>query len=307
MNKGSNKISDYLVVAITPLCWAGDVVLAKGGAGLIPPFSLAFWRWFVAFLVLFPFALPHLKKDWSVAKQKLIMLFMLSILGISIFISLIYTAVLTTTAINVALIQTIMPAAIVLNCYLLYKEKVSVRQLACLFACFAGVCFVILQGNLANLFKMSFVLGDILMLIATMMYGLYTALLQRKAPRLHPLSLLTILAGFGAIALLPAHFLEVKASGGFDITGAVICRILYAAVFPSIVAYFCWMRGIATIGANRTGMFINLLPVYATILATLFLGEAFRWFHLVGMGAIISGMFAFNKFGLPKEAGDAHN
>lgn len=301
MKKLSSKISDYLVVAVTPLCWAGDVVLAKGAVGSIPPFSLAFWRWFVAFLLLFPFALPYIKKDWLVAKEKLLMLFLLSVLGISVFISLIYTSVLTTTAINVALIQTIMPVAIVSNCYILYREKVSVQQLFCLCGCFIGVCLVILQGSVANIFAMSFAFGDILMLIATMMYGLYSALLQKKAPSIHPVSLLTILAGLGALALLPVHLFEIGIKGGFLVTNATILRVLYAAVFPSIVAYFCWMRGIATIGANKTGMFINLLPVYAAVLAAVFLGEAFKWFHLVGMAIIVSGMFAFNRFGIKNE------
>jgi len=290
------KVTDYLLVAITPLCWATDVVLARGVVGIIPPFSLAFWRWFVAFLVLLPFAFSHIRRDLDEIKRTWKLLFLLSILGISVFISLIYTAVQTTTAINVALIQTAMPVAIAISCYILYKEKTSVLQGSCLAVCCLGVCFVVLQGKLSNIFGVTFVLGDLLMLIATLMFGMYSALLQKKAPKLSPLSMLSVLSGLGALVLLPAHAFEVFVGGGFDVTLNVVSRIMYAAIFPAIVAYFCWMRGVSTIGAKRTGIFINLLPVFASILAIVFLGEVFRWFHLVGMCLIVSGMLAFNKF-----------
>lgn len=297
MSRENNKITDYLLVALAPLCWAGDVVLAKGVVGLIPPYSLAFWRWFVAFLFLLPFTWPYVKKDLPEAKQSWKMIGLLSFLGVSVFISLIYTAVHTTTAINVALIQTTMPVAIAINCYILYREKISISQVLCLCGCFMGVCFVVLRGRISNVLGMSFALGDVLMLIATMMYGLYSALMQRKAPKLHMLSLLTIFAGAGALALLPLYLLEIVYKGGFVISIITVSRIFYAAVFPSILAYFCWIRGVSTIGANKTGMFINLLPVFASILAVAFLGESFRWFHLVGMVVIVSGMLAFNKLG----------
>lgn len=295
VDTNNNRVSDYLLVAIAPLCWAGDVVLARSATGIIPPHSLVFWRWLVAFLILLPFGLEYVKKDWEVARKEWKMILLLSSLGVSVFITLIYLSVQSTTAINVALIQTLMPAAIAINCFMLYREKITLTQSLCLLSCFLGVCLVLLKGSLANFRYMTFALGDMLMVVATLMYGLYSALLQRRAPKLHPVSMLTLFSGAGALVLLPVYLLEVVYKGGFEITLSTIGRISYAAIFPSIIAYFCWIRGVSTIGANKTGSFINLLPVFASILAVIFLGEVFKWYHFVGMTLVVAGMLAFNS------------
>ncbi len=284
----------YVLLAIAPLCWAGNIVLARGVVDIIPPVSLAFWRWTVASLLLWPFAHPHAKRDWPLFVRHWKMMLFLSLVGISGFNTLLYMAVHTTTAINGALIQTTMPAVIILISLLAFQEKVSRLQNLGVGLCIIGAGLVGLRGQLSTILEMSFVRGDLLMLVAVLLYALYSAFLQRR-PSIHPFSFLMYTFTLGALGLLPLYLLELRFSPAFALSFEVAASVLYVAVFPSIVAFFCWNRGVELIGANRAGLFINLIPVFASILAIVWLGESLRAFHLIGMLLIFTGMVLFNR------------
>jgi drug/metabolite transporter (DMT)-like permease len=288
------KIAPYLIVTIAPLCWAGNVVLARGVIHMIPPIGLAFWRWTIAFLILLPFSFSHARRDWPLVVRNWRILFLISVLGISCFNTLLYKAVHTISAINVSLIQTTMPAFIILISLVLFNQRVRAVQTIGVGFCILGAVLVILRGNLIAISHMSFSDGDLLMIIAVIIYAFYTVLL-RKRPGLHPFSLLTYTFGIGILGLLPAYVWEIVTFGGFEFTFPVFLSILYVAVFPSVVAYFCWNRGVDELGASKTGLFINLIPVFASILAILFLGESLKVYHVVGMVFIFSGMVLFHR------------
>ena len=284
----------YLLTAVAPLCWGGNIVLARGVADIIPPVSFAFWRWTIAFVILLPFTWRTARQDWSRVVKSWKIMSVLSILGISFFNTLLYTAVHTTTAINGAMIQTAMPAVIILATLLMYKEKVTRLQLLGVAICIFGAFIVILRGRWDTLLGMSFAPGDILMIGAVILYALYSALLRQR-PAIHPLSFLIYTFGLGIVFLLPLYVWELAGSATMILTPHVILSILYVALFPSIVAYFCWNRGVEVLGANRTGLLINLIPVFASILAILFLGETLQVFHIIGMALIFGGMILFNR------------
>ncbi|HSO18541.1 MAG TPA: DMT family transporter [Desulfosarcina sp.] len=290
----SSNLTAFLLVAVAPLCWAGNIVLAKGVATIIPPVALAFWRWAVAFLVLLPLTWPYVKRDWQTALAGWKIVLLLSLFGITSFNTLLYMAVHTTTAINGALIQTTMPAVIIVISLLLYGERVSWIQAAGVVLCVIGAGLVVLKGSWQALVDMALVQGDLLMIVAVILYALYSALLPKR-PSMHPLSFLTVTFGVGGLGLLPLYLWEISIKGAFALTPAVAGSIAYVALFPSIVAYFCWNRGVAAIGANRTGLFINLIPVFAAILAIVFLGETLMAYHLWGMGLILAGFVLFNR------------
>ena len=284
----------YLLTAVAPLCWGGNIVLARGVADIIPPVSFAFWRWTIAFVILLPFTWRTARQDWSRVVKSWKIMSVLSILGISFFNTLLYTAVHTTTAINGAMIQTAMPAVIILATLLMFKEKVTRLQLLGVAICIFGAFIVILRGRWDTLLGMSFAPGDILMIGAVILYALYSALLRQR-PAIHPLSFLIYTFGLGIVFLLPLYVWELAGSATMILTPHVILSILYVALFPSIVAYFCWNRGVEVLGANRTGLLINLIPVFASILAILFLGETLQAFHIIGMALIFGGMILFNR------------
>ncbi|MBW2516805.1 MAG: DMT family transporter [Deltaproteobacteria bacterium] len=285
----------YLLLAIAPLCWAGNIVLARGVIDLIPPVTLAFWRWTVASLLLWPFASSRAREDWPLFTRHWKIMVFLSLVGISGFNTLLYVAVHTTTAINGALIQTTMPAVIIIISLLAFNEKVTRLQSLGVALCILGAGLVVLRGRLSTILDMSFVQGDLLMLAAVLLYALYSAFLQRRPP-IHPLSFLLYTFALGALGLLPLYLLELMNRPPFVLNIEVVASVLYVAAFPSIVAFFCWNRGVEQIGANRAGLFINFIPVFASIMAIIWLGESLRAFHLIGMLLIFGGMVLFNRY-----------
>jgi drug/metabolite transporter (DMT)-like permease len=284
----------YFLLVIAPLCWASNAVVAKGVIHLIPPVSLAFWRWTIAALLLWPFAHQHAKRDWPLLTRHWKTMLFLSLAGIMGFPTLLYLAVNTTTAINTALIQTTMPAVIIVITWIGFKEKVTRLQGLGVGLCVLGGGLVVLRGRFSTLFDLSFVEGDLLMLVAVLLYALYSVFLRRRPP-LHPLSFLIFTFATGAMGLLPFYLWELICRGAFALNISTALSILYIALFPSIVAFFCWNRGVASIGANRAGLFVNLVPVFASILAIIWLGESLRAFHIVGMLLIFTGMILFNR------------
>ena len=218
----------------------------------------------------------------------------LSFFGISCFNTLLYTAAHTTTAINIALMQTVMPATIILISYLFFKEKIKSIHLFGLMLSIAGAFLILLRGQWRTLLALSFAQGDVLMLIAVVLYALYSVLL-RKRPAIHPLSFLAVTFGWGTAMLLPLYGFEIITVGTFTVNVAAIGNILYVAVFPSIVAYFCWNRGVEMVGANRAGLFMNLIPVFTSGMAILLLNENLYGYHVLGLALIFSGMVMFNR------------
>jgi drug/metabolite transporter (DMT)-like permease len=282
----------FFLVAVAPMCWAGNIVLAKGVAAMIPPAALSFWRWAVAFLILLPLTWPYVKRDWKTAVAGWRILGLLALFGVTSFNTLLYLAMHTTTAINGALIQTTMPAVIIVISLILYGERVSRIQAAGVGLCVVGAGVVVIKGHWQALIDMTLVQGDLLMIVAVVLYALYSALLPKR-PAMHPMSFMTYTFGLGCLGLLPLYLWEMSVLGTFTLTPGVAGSIAYVAIFPSIVAYFCWNRGVAVIGANRTGLFINLIPVFAATLAVIFLGESLKSYHLAGMILIVVGFVMF--------------
>jgi len=295
-NKSLLKIGlPYILLVIAPLCWAGNIVLARGVAEIIPPVSLAFWRWTIAFIILLPLAWKYAKQDWGLMILHWKMMIFLSLTGISLFNVFLYTAVHTTTAINGALIQSVMPAVIILISVMLFNDKINRIQASGVSLCVIGATLVVLHGKFSNFLSLSFTQGDLLMIIAVIFYALYSACL-RKRPRIHPLSFLVYTFGIGALFLLPFYIWEMVYIDIGEINKKFVFSILYVAIFPSIVGYFCWNKGIEMIGANRGGLFINLIPVFASLMAIIWLNELLMIFHVVGLVLIFIGMFLFNRY-----------
>ena len=285
----------YILLVIAPLCWAGNIVLARGVIEIIPPVSLAFWRWTIAFIILLPFVWKYAKQDWGLMILHWKMMIFLSLSGISLFNVLLYTAVHTTTAINGALIQTAMPAAIILISVMLFNDKINRIQATGTGLCVIGAVLVVLHGKISNFLSLSFKKGDLLMIIAVIFYALYSACL-RKRPKIHPLSFLVYTFGIGALFLSPFYIWEMAYIDAGEVNENFVFSILYVAIFPSIVGYFCWNKGLQMIGANRGGLFISLIPVFASFMAIIWLNESLMIFHVVGMGLIVTGMILFNRY-----------
>lgn len=287
----------YLLLILAPLFWAGNVVLARGVVTFFPPIALAFWRWTLAFLFILPFTWRAVVADWPLVRQNWRPLALLGFLGISCFNTLLYVGVQTTTAINGALIQTTMPALIILISWGLYGERVRPLHWLGVALCTAGALLIVVRGDWQVLVSLSLVTGDALILLAVFLYGLYSVLL-RKRPPLRPASFLATTFGMGVLLLLPFYMWELATNpmpATFNLQA--ISALLYMAIGPSILAYICWNRGIELLGASKGGLFINFVPLFAAVLSILFLGEHLQWFHPAGMALIVGGMLVFQVKG----------
>ena len=289
----------YLLLTLVPLFWGGNAVVGRGMTEFISPITLAWTRWTVAFLLILPFALPSVRRDWQTIRSSWKMLLLLSLLGITIFNTLFYVALQTTQAINAALMQSAGPAVIVLLSWWWFGERTNQRQWLGLSLCFLGVGLVLFQGSWEVLQKFELVPGDLWLLPAVLAYASYTTLLRIK-PAISLMSFLAVTFALGGSMLIPPMLLEWYWVGLPQGSLQLAWAVGYVSIFPSILAFLFWNRGVELIGPNLGGLFINLVPVFASLLAIIFLGENFQWYHAGGMLLVLSGMLLFRKSAVPR-------
>jgi drug/metabolite transporter (DMT)-like permease len=282
-----------LLLFCAVLFWSGHNVVAKGIIPYVPPFSFTFIRWLLASLILLPFSWSFICKDWRVVRTTWKRLLIIAATGICAFNTLLYIAVQTTSAVNVGLISSIFPVVIALLSFLILKIKLNKIQITGMVICFIGVIVVILRGDTAMITELVFVQGDLWMLAGVFCGSLYPVLLH-KTPDIHPLSLLAILILFGTLVSLPLFLIDLLQGNSVQINRQVVLGLLYIAIFPSILSYMFWNRGIEIIGANRAGLFLNLVPILTAIMAYVFIDETISWYHLLGFLMVIGGMVLFN-------------
>ena len=279
----------YLLLSLTSLFWAGNIVLGRFIAGHVPPVTLAFIRWGGAFLVVAPFAAPHLVRDWPTIRKHAGLLTLLALTGFSAYNTMAYYGLQYTTAINGLLLQSVGPLFVALWTFALFGDRLTLRQAGGICVSLTGVLVIICHGSLAVLTGIGFNRGDLWFLIALLIYGFYTAFL-RKRPPMHPLSFLAAGMGWGAILLAPAVVWEI-ASGKVVVLDALsVASFVYVCVFPSLLGYLFLNRGIELIGANRAAPFLHLIPVFGSALAIVLLGERFEIYHAVGYALVFTGI-----------------
>lgn len=293
----------YLLLPMAPLFWSGNFVLGRAVRTALPPVGLAFWRWLVASLLILGLAWPHLKQDWPVIRRQWKIIALLATLGVALFNVLAYTGLRRTTAINGVLMQSAMPVVIVIMSYLFFRETIRAVQVFGILLSLSGVVTIVTQGRPALLLDFSLNSGDLIILTAVCCYAAYSVLL-RKRPALHPLSFLASTFVIGLTILSPVYLWEHFYRQPMPFTGVTLVSVGYVAIFPSIVAYFCFNRGVELVGANRAGLFLHLMPVFGSLMAMLFLGEHFYRFHAIGIVLILSGILLATRVRKPASAPD---
>ncbi len=280
----------YLLLILTTLFWSGNFVLSRGMHADIPPLGLSFWRWSVALAILSLFGFSHLWRQRSMLHRHLGFIALQGLLGVAGFNTLIYMAMQSTTAINAVLVNSCIPVLIALFSWLLYHERMSPRQCLGVLVSLGGVLLIISRGEMAQLLAVTFNRGDLLVLAAAFFWALYSANLRRYPKGLHPFAYQSGIVIIGLAAILPLYLMEMMGGKSMTLNVSTIVTILYVALFASILAFIFWNRAVRIIGANRAGVFIHLMPVFSTILAVIFLGEAIYPYHLKGIILIFSGI-----------------
>jgi drug/metabolite transporter (DMT)-like permease len=279
----------YLLLSLTALFWAGNIVLGRYVAGHVPPMTLSCVRWIGAFFMLLPFAWPHLVQDWPALRARLPLMLGLSVTGYAVNNALSYWALQYTQALNALLIQSSGPLFVALWSLTLFGVRLTWAQFAGITISLAGVLTIILGGDLGALASIRFNKGDVMFAGAVLSFGLYSALMPRR-PVTHQLSLITFTTGCGALLLVPSSIWEYSNGFTLKFDALTIVTLIFVVIFPSTLAYTFFNRGIALIGPNRAAPFFHLVPVFGSAMAILLLGEQPRLFHLIGYLLVLAGI-----------------
>jgi drug/metabolite transporter (DMT)-like permease len=291
--RGARRVgaSPYLLLSLASVFWAGNWVVGRAIRDTVPPTALAFWRWSIAALILAPLALPRLRGRVRVLRRDWRVLLLLSGSGIALFQVLIYTGLRYTNAVNAMLMNSAMPLAMMAVAWLIDRQRVTPRQVAGILVSFCGILVIINRGDVATLRHFDFNPGDLVILLAMPVWGVYSVILRRRPPELDGITFIFVVSALGGVMLAPAYALESGLLAPPRLTWSALGAVVYVALFASIAAYLCWNRGVDLVGPNKAGFTQHLLPAFGTVLAVLLLGEEVRLFHILGIATILLGVW----------------
>jgi drug/metabolite transporter (DMT)-like permease len=286
----ASRLSAFLLLALASLFWSGNWVAGRALRDLFDPITLNFWRWTVAAVVLAPFAWPGLRGKWALIRRNAGILLLLSFTGVALFQSLVYLGLRSTQAVNGVLLNSSLPLFMLLCSWAIEREHASPRQIAGMLVSLAGILVILSRGEPAALLHLQLHAGDAWILLAMPVWGIYSVLLKRRPPELGGIAFLFVISAAGVLMLAPLAALQAMLAPPRLPGAAAIFGVLYMGIGASVLAFICWNRGVAAVGANAAGFTVHLLPAFGTILAIAFLGESFAGFHAAGIATILAGV-----------------
>lgn len=290
----------YIYLVITTLLWGGNAVVGKLAVGHISPLTLNFSRWLVAVVVITAISIPQIRKDWPLLRQSWPLLLALGAIGYTGFNAFLYSALQYTSAVNGAIEQGGIPVLIFIINFVFFRIKVTPIQIAGFMISFLGVALTASHGDLASLLTLTLNYGDALMMLAVLAYAIYTVGLRWR-PQIHWKSMMAASALGGAIAGFPMVFWEMATSTFIFPDHVGWAAIAFTGLLPSLVSQILYIKGVETIGANRAGLFVNLVPVFGTLLSLLVLRESLQMFHVIALVLVLGGI-AIAERGKPQTA-----
>ncbi len=271
----------WLLLSVGALFWSSNVVIGRAMAGHVPPVTMAFLRWAVALVFLLPLAWPKLRRDVPVLRAQARIMLALALTGITIQNTLVYIGLTSTVALNGLLFQSATPIVVLIWAFALFREQPSLRQMSGVLVSLLGVAVIATRGALADLLHLRLNGGDAFILAGMTDYALYAVLLRRR-PLVHPMSFLAASFGLGAAMLLPAVVAEQIFGPATEVTPVTVGAIVYMAIFPALLSYLFFNRGVELIGSARAGQSLHLVPLFGSLLAVALLGERPHWYHAGG-------------------------
>jgi drug/metabolite transporter (DMT)-like permease len=293
----ANK-NTYIGISLAILAvfiWSGNFIVARAVYKDIPPVSLAFYRWLLATIIIFPFAFKQFKTEWPVVKRSWHYLFWVALTGVALFNTFVYVGAHYTSAINLALIgTTTSPIIAIIMARIFLKEEIGWTKLAGLLFCIAGVLFLLSQGNFQRLLGLTFSKGDLWVLVAAFCFAVYNTMVKKKPSGISPINFLFVIFFAGTLMLLPFFIWEMNRSVPVVWSRDLIISIIYLGLGASVICFWIWNIAINKIGAARTVLFGNLIPIFSSLAAVILLKEEFTWIHQVSMLIVFAGIFLAN-------------
>ena len=290
-----NRIA-YIFLILATLFWSGNFIVGKAASLFeIPPFTLNFYRWTFAWLILAPFTIKEIyqKRDHILQNIKLILV--LGITSITVFNSIVYYSLNFTQVISGVLMISTIPVMIIFFCWVFKIERTNFYQILGVIFSLFGVIVIVTKADIGKLLSLNFNKGDLWMVVAMFSWAMYSALLRKKKLELTQLTLLQTIISAGLILLLPAYLIEMNLGYKANVNLPFILTLSYVVLFPGLASFIFWIKGISIIGSNRSGIFLHLMPIFSTVLAILIFKEKFMFFHLVGAIFIITGIVLSSK------------
>jgi len=286
----------YIFLIFATLFWSGNFIVGKAASLYeIPPFTLNFYRWTFAWLILAPFTLKEIFQKIEYILENLKLILILGITSITIFNSIVYYSLNFTQVINGVLMISTIPVMIIFFSWIFKIEKTNFYQILGVIFSLLGVMVIVTKADLDKLLNLNFNKGDLWMVVAMLSWAMYSALLRKKKFELSQISLLQTIISAGLILLLPAYLIEMSLGYRLNIHLPFILTLSYVVLFPGLASFFFWIKGISIIGSNRSGIFLHLMPIFSTIMAILIFKEKFMVFHFIGAVLIITGVFLSSK------------
>ena len=286
----------YILLILTTIFWSGNFIVGKAASIYeIPPFSLNFYRWFFAGLILMPFTIKEILNKRQYILDNIGFFIILGITSITIFNSIVYYSLYYTQVISGVLMISTIPVWIIFISSILNIEKTNIFQIIGVIFSLTGVIFIITKADLEIIKNLDFNKGDLSMVVAMFSWAVYSALLKRKKYEISQVTLLQVVIITGLIFLTPIYFIEMYMGNVIVLGIPFVLTLTYVVFFPGLASFFFWIKGISIIGANRAGVFLHLMPIFGAIMAMLIFNERFMFYHIFGAIFIIAGITLSNK------------
>ena len=286
-------ISAYIFLIFATALWGGNIVAAKVASIIsLEPIKLSFYRNIIVITILLPFVFYKIKIIYEIFKQNWKIIIFFSILSVSIFNTFMNIALTTSSVISTSLMPSFAPSMIIIFSLIIYKSKISYLQFIGVIVSFIGFINIIIRGDILNLGSLNFVVGDIWMLGCVSCWALYSSMIRKIPKGIDNLSFLFLIFFIGNIFVLPFFIFESFINQSFIINeqnGFLL--VLYCGIGPALISYLLWIKAIKIIGANNSGLFLNLIPIFSSLISIFFLKERLELFHIVGAILIFTGIY----------------
>ena len=296
------------MLVFMPLFFSTNIIFGRAAVAEVGPYTLATLRWGFAALILLPFVWATLRLNLPKIVTLLPRLIILGFLGMWICGAIVYVALTSTTATNGTLIYTASPVLVILFERLFRGRKTGFREVLGIAIACLGIGIIVFKASLSNVAALEFNVGDLLFVGTALSWAIYSVLLKSdEVSELQTFPLFCLVAGMGAILLLPFSFYEIATSNTLPSSLYAWSLVAGIVVFSSLIAFSSFQIGVRIVGASTTSIFLYLLPVYGVALAVLFLGETFHFYHLAGIAAVLGGVIlaTFPKDALRRKSSDA--
>jgi drug/metabolite transporter (DMT)-like permease len=284
-----------LLLFIQPIFMTGNIAVARGAAGFVPPVSLAFWRWVLAVLILLPFIFPQIRKNWKEVIVELPKLLILGLMGFAFCGAFPYISGLTTSVVNMGIIYSASPIFIILFSVFIYKEKLSRLQIFGTVLCMLGIIVVVCKGQFEILMNLQFTKGDIWISGAMISWAVYSVFLMNWKSKFDLLTRFGLMAIAGVICLLPMYYIEEVFFYTTSFNKDFIFWTAIAAIFPGIIAFLMYSKLQKLVGASITGLVVYLMPIYSALYGYFLFNEKLENFHWFGGIFVLTGIILANK------------